>query len=557
MSIPTQPITLKQGAKIRKLSFSTGVQPIITGLTKIDTKNIPILHIKPKSTVTEPYTILYNHDANECLSDIKSWLSCLAEIFKANVVAWEYPGYTVGSSYSDTKTASNIETVWRFVTKTLKQSPSRVILYGKGAGVGPTLCLAYKIQKHSKGLDKLAGIVLINPQVEKGSLCFSCVTIPQVKKITAPVMFISSTCAENKDDLVNLSACFQFKRGIHFLKSETTDLEDEKLDDLCYRLNKFIVTLFPEYKDVFSGAELEKRKPAEIYTDPIEAIRAFMKKEGIEEVTDKLVQFGYLNINDIVYIEQFDIESFGFSKDISDKLWDVVQRKKKEKASQGTTPITEKRKSLQTAEVQPDIKSLNSEDTIVDMFEISVESCDASVDLSKSDECLTQKVKVKNRVQTRKEKYRLSLPNDEELTKSLLQLKKEENEDEESKMKISESLRDSCTLETSEEKRRSAGMDHPIKSNLIEIKSSKQHRKTVLFGKDFNFMEEAKKLEQAEEEKQEEQKQLYKKQTSISRNTFSSLGMVRPNLSRRQRIADNETKLLTMKMETEEYSGEK
>ncbi|ELP84806.1 hypothetical protein EIN_283420 [Entamoeba invadens IP1] len=342
MSAPlANTISLKQGAKQRRSLFPN--EKPLADLQKIDFKNIPILYIQTKTTVVQPITILYNHDANESLPQIKDWISVLAEIFKANIIVWEYPGYTKGSTYSDQKTASHIEYVWRFITKKLGQSPNRVILYGKGAGCGPTLYLAYKIQKQLKtGSDivqeRLAGIILINPQIQNSSLCFSCVTLQQVKKITTPIIFISSTACNNQVDLVKLSSSFQFTRGVHFLKSDTLDFEDERLDEMCYRLNKFIITLFPEYKDLFTGAELEKHKPVELFTDPIETVRHFLKKDNLDDLTEHLVTCGYMCYDDLMYIEKYDIDGLGLSPEIGDRLFALIEKERSAK-SRKTPPV--------------------------------------------------------------------------------------------------------------------------------------------------------------------------------------------------------------------------
>ncbi|KAL7722794.1 SAM domain-containing protein [Entamoeba marina] len=328
-----QPVTLKQGAKRRKSIIHVVGDEVVPQVQTLESKDIPILYITTKTTIEQPITILYNHDANETLGSIRTWLSVLAEIFKANIMAWEYPGYSKGSRYSDEKTAQHMKYVWNFLTKKLGQRSNRVILYGKGAGCGPILYLAHKLQKKSTKdkehpFDRAAGIILVNATVETNSLCFSCVSLAQVKKITSPVILVSSTACTNRQALLTLANSFQFTRGIHFLKSATLDFEDECLEEMCIRLNKFIITLFPEYKDVFSGEELLKRKPVEMYLDPIDTIRNFLQRYELGHLTENMVSFGYLSIDDLLTMDQIDIDGFGFDEDVGKKLLDAINKEK-------------------------------------------------------------------------------------------------------------------------------------------------------------------------------------------------------------------------------------
>ncbi|BFU25172.1 hypothetical protein EHI8A_064130 [Entamoeba histolytica HM-1:IMSS-B] len=424
---PNNCISLKEGAKQKRSSVLLTKETKMPELQKINQKNIPILYVQTKTTILQPITILYNHDSNETLASIKDWLSVLAEIFKANIVAWEYPGYTKGSHYSDEKTANHIEYVWKFITKQLHQSPSRIVLYGKGAGCGPTLYLAHKIQKsikpeNERGIVRLAGIILINAQVEKNSLCFSCVTLQQVKKITAPIIFISSTACNNREELLKLTSSFQFTRGIHFLKSDSLDFEDEKLDEMCYRLNKFIITLFPEYKDVFNGNELQKRKPAELFVDPIETVRKFLKRIGLEQLTEQFIGFGYLSVENILSMDQIDIDSFGFSPEISKKLAEEIKKERLNQTSnhsECSIPLTSK-----SAEI-PDLKKSNESKTYLeedvdknDLPEIPIEVVQIETDLFENNLSFDKEEKSKEKEpkcnkserMKLKEKYRQSLP---------------------------------------------------------------------------------------------------------------------------------------------------
>ncbi|KAL7716181.1 SAM domain-containing protein [Entamoeba marina] len=291
---------------------------VVPQVQTLESKDIPILYITAKTTIEQPITILYNHDANETLGSIRTWLSILAEIFKANIMK---------------KTAQHMKYVWNFLTKKLGQRPNRIILYGKGAGCGPVLYLAHKLQKKSTKdkehpFDRAAGIILVNAIVETNSLCFSCVSLAQVKKITSPVILVSSTACTNRQALLTLANSFQFTRGIHFLKSATLDFEDECLEEMCIRLNKFIITLFPEYKDVFSGEELLKRKPVEMYLDPIDAIRNFLQRHKLGHLTENMVSFGYLSIDDLLTMDQIDIDGFGFDEDVGKKLLDAINKEK-------------------------------------------------------------------------------------------------------------------------------------------------------------------------------------------------------------------------------------
>jgi predicted nucleic acid-binding Zn-ribbon protein len=56
-----------------------------------------------------------------------------------------------------------------------------------------------------------------------------------------------------------------------------------------------------------------------------------LKQFGLEEITENMIAYGYLSVEDLLTIEQIDIDSFGFDEEIGKKLLESVQKEKEKR----------------------------------------------------------------------------------------------------------------------------------------------------------------------------------------------------------------------------------
>lgn len=88
------------------------------------------------------YTVLYSHGNGEDLGDVRPLLAQI-QATGVNVFAYDYRGYGTSQGKSSEQTAyQDIDAAYRYLTTTLKQPPSRVIIYGRSVGSGPSIDLA-------------------------------------------------------------------------------------------------------------------------------------------------------------------------------------------------------------------------------------------------------------------------------------------------------------------------------------------------------------------------------------------------------------------------------
>jgi pimeloyl-ACP methyl ester carboxylesterase len=117
------------------------------------------------------YTILYSHGNAEDLGMIYDYLSELSELLYINVFAYDYSGYGLGSRRKDNienkvepsedNCYADIEAAYKHLTEVELVCPTRIVLYGRSVGSGPSCYLAQKLNK-DRG-DHLAGLILHSP----------------------------------------------------------------------------------------------------------------------------------------------------------------------------------------------------------------------------------------------------------------------------------------------------------------------------------------------------------------------------------------------------------
>ncbi|ETO20835.1 hypothetical protein RFI_16376 [Reticulomyxa filosa] len=135
---------LKEDEKLRQIVTSSG-------------KKIAALWFEESGN---DYTILYSHGNAEDLTTSKQCFEQLAFTLCVNVLAYDYEGYGLSEGEpSEKATYEDIEAAYCWLTKDKdgpKISPSKIILFGRSLGSGPTIHLAAKEQE-------LAGLILQSP----------------------------------------------------------------------------------------------------------------------------------------------------------------------------------------------------------------------------------------------------------------------------------------------------------------------------------------------------------------------------------------------------------
>eukprot|EP00667_Euglena_gracilis_P019379 EG_transcript_20756 len=102
------------------------------------------LELPPRSDGSGlPYTLLFSHGNAEDLGQIGAWLQMIREHCQVQVLAYEYPGYGVHPGPpSEARLYDTIREAYDFL-RWQKQIPaSRIVLFGRSLGSGPTVHLA-------------------------------------------------------------------------------------------------------------------------------------------------------------------------------------------------------------------------------------------------------------------------------------------------------------------------------------------------------------------------------------------------------------------------------
>lgn len=102
------------------------------------------------------YTILFSHGNGEDLGVTASYALELSAALKANVLCYDYSGYGVSTGKpSEANVYADIRAAYTYLVAEQRVCPSRILLFGRSLGSGPTIELASKL-----GCD-LGGVVLI------------------------------------------------------------------------------------------------------------------------------------------------------------------------------------------------------------------------------------------------------------------------------------------------------------------------------------------------------------------------------------------------------------
>lgn len=108
-----------------------------------------------------PYTIIFSHGNAEDIGMCFEWFNKFSRKIGINVVCYDYEGYGLArGTPSEEKVYANIDAVYEYVLRTFELHPTKVILWGRSLGSGPSTYLAERLTK--EGI-KPAGLVLQSP----------------------------------------------------------------------------------------------------------------------------------------------------------------------------------------------------------------------------------------------------------------------------------------------------------------------------------------------------------------------------------------------------------
>jgi len=121
-------------------------------------ERLPAFHI---SVPGAEYTFLYSHANAEDLGNVYPWCKFLAKMLKVNLFAYDYSGYGLSSgSPSEQNCYADITGAYNHLTQTKKIHPSKIILYGRSLGTGPSCYLSARLSQ--TGI-QLGGLILHAP----------------------------------------------------------------------------------------------------------------------------------------------------------------------------------------------------------------------------------------------------------------------------------------------------------------------------------------------------------------------------------------------------------
>ena len=126
-----------------------------------DEYKIPAFFLRRKGA---KITILFSHGNAEDMGMMYRRMKEMAMLLCANVLAYDYTGYGLSTPENVTPSEQmcyrNIDAAYNHLTKTMKISPSEIVLYGRSLGSGPSCYLAKKTADEGQSV---AGLILHSP----------------------------------------------------------------------------------------------------------------------------------------------------------------------------------------------------------------------------------------------------------------------------------------------------------------------------------------------------------------------------------------------------------
>ncbi|ETV98147.1 hypothetical protein H310_08886 [Aphanomyces invadans] len=107
------------------------------------------------------YTLLFSHGNAEDLGMVYEWFREVSRRINVNVMAYDYTGYGISLGVpSEEAVYSDVEAAFAYLVDVKKTPPSRIILYGRSLGTGPSCYLA---AKQSRLKAPVGGVILQSP----------------------------------------------------------------------------------------------------------------------------------------------------------------------------------------------------------------------------------------------------------------------------------------------------------------------------------------------------------------------------------------------------------
>lgn len=162
------------------------------------------------------FTILFSHGNGEDLGVTAPYALELSAALKVNVLCYDYSGYGVSTGRpSEANVYADIHAAYTYLVAERRICPSRILLFGRSLGSGPTIELASRL-----GSD-LAGVVLIAALTSCVRVVFNSPTtlrfdmfanIDKIASIQAPVFSVHGM----QDDVVPFAHGLELSRRARF-----------------------------------------------------------------------------------------------------------------------------------------------------------------------------------------------------------------------------------------------------------------------------------------------------------------------------------------------------
>jgi pimeloyl-ACP methyl ester carboxylesterase len=183
------------GCSIMPPNLSEGAQ--FSGLSAgNDSHRIPAFFLLRRGA---KLTLLYSHGNAEDLGMMYRRMKDMARVLGVNVLAYDYSGYGMSQPRcepSEKMCYRNIDAAYNYLIRVMKIPPSRIVLYGRSLGSGPSCYLAKRTSDEGRSV---AGMILHSPflsiyrivlDVKSGFVGDMFQSYTRAKSIKCPVLMI-------------------------------------------------------------------------------------------------------------------------------------------------------------------------------------------------------------------------------------------------------------------------------------------------------------------------------------------------------------------------------
>ena len=161
------------------------------------TTKIPAFHITNGNDIT----VLFSHGNAEDLGMIYDWFVEFSKVLSVDVFCYDYTGYgkSTGPKPSEENVYRDVLCAYRHLTEVKGVHHTRIVLYGRSLGSGPS---CYMAEKASMDSLPVAGVILQSPLLSAYRVAFpfrftlwgdKFPSVTRMKRITSPVFVIHGT----------------------------------------------------------------------------------------------------------------------------------------------------------------------------------------------------------------------------------------------------------------------------------------------------------------------------------------------------------------------------